>query len=156
MFRGSGGSKSRLAEVQPLWRAHVEIKMPKLPHARTTFWRLDCHPMSKKCTPCGVKHISQLKYINYHALGPLMDLQMSFRCRESARRCGAKHISELKMVKSAGCKLFCCLCHSWCEFLSSLLKKENACNKLPYTVASGIDAASCSKSRSYVGQNTVS
>ena len=81
----------RLLEVEmlkkctPLWReAHLEVKMYKTHHVRTTFGRCDVEKVhavvapstfgSKKCQNTQLDHFWKL------------------RCRRSARRCGAKHI----------------------------------------------------------------
>ena len=109
----------------PLWReAHFQVKMYKTPQLRTTFgscdvekvhavvarstfpsqnvqntpgsdhfWQLRCRKSARR----GAKHISKSKCTKHTILGPLLEVQMSKKCRKSARRCGAKHISKSKV-----------------------------------------------------------
>ena len=99
----------------PLWReAHFQVKMYKTPQLRTTFgscdvekvhavvarstfpsqnvqntaapdhfWRLRCRKSARRC---GAKHISKSKVLKTDGLGPLLEVQMSKKCRKSARR----------------------------------------------------------------------
>ena len=105
----------------PLWReAHLQVKMYKTHHGRSTFGRGDVEKvhaivarrtffmskctkhtsfgpllaveMSKKCTPLWREaHLDQ----NVQNT-PLSDHFWKFRCGKSARLCGAKHISKWK------------------------------------------------------------
>ena len=119
MVCGPRGSKSNL-----LWRkAHVQVKMYKTHHVRTTFgsWDVEkalavvacstCACKNAQSTPfpdhfwklrsrksarrCGAKHISNSKAFKTDGLGPLLEVEMS----KSARRCGAKHVSKSKCTK---------------------------------------------------------
>ena len=123
----------------PLWReAHFQVKMYKTHHSRTTFgswdvekvpavvarstfpsqnvqntpfsdhfWKLRCRKSARRC---GGKHISKSKVLKTDGLGPLLEVQMSKKCRnsarfwklrwrKSARRCGTKHISKSNCTK---------------------------------------------------------
>ena len=107
MICGSGGSKvgapkqrarSHLARWEmkkctPLWReAHVEAKMNKARHSRTTFGSCDveevhavvarstCPSQNAQSTPCS-------------------DHFWKLRCRKSAHRCGGKHMPKWKCTK---------------------------------------------------------
>ena len=63
------------------------------------FWRLRC---TKKCTPLWREAtIFKSKVLKTDGLGPLLEVQMSKKCRKSARRCGAKHIWKSKDVKKS-------------------------------------------------------
>ena len=77
----------------PLWRkAHLEVKMRKAPHVRTTFGSLDVgkvHTVVARSTFRSQKCKKQT--VSEHF--------WKFRCRKSARRCGAKHISKSKCTK---------------------------------------------------------
>ena len=100
----------------PLWReAHFQVKMYKTHHCRTTFgscdvekvhavvvrstfpsqnvqstpgpyhfWKLRCRKSARRC---GAKHISKSKCTKHTMLGPLLEVQMSFRVA-GARDCG--------------------------------------------------------------------
>ena len=100
----------------PLWReAHFQVKMYKTPQRRTTFgsydvekvhavvarstfpsqnvqstpctdhfWRFRCRKSARRC---GAKHISKSKCTKHTILGPLLEVQMSFRVA-GARDCG--------------------------------------------------------------------
>ena len=80
------------------------------------FWKLRCRKSARRC---GAKHISKSKCTKHTSFGPLLEVEMSkkcrllwreahfevkmrkahfwrFGCRKSARRCGAKHISKSK------------------------------------------------------------
>ena len=93
-----GGSKSRLAKAAGAEPAG-QMRDEKL-HAvvaRSTFqsqnvqntpgpdqfWKLRCR---KSACHCGAKHISKSKCEKHHMLGPLLDVQMSFRVA-GARDC---------------------------------------------------------------------
>ena len=79
----------------PLWReAHFEVKMYKTHHSRTTFGSSDVekvHAVVARST------FPSQKVLKTDGLGPLLEVQMSKKCRKSARRCGAKHISKSKV-----------------------------------------------------------
>ena len=62
--------------------------MYKTHQVRTTFGSSDVD---------GAKHISKSKCTKHTMLGPLLEVQISKKCRKSARRCGAKHISKSKV-----------------------------------------------------------
>ena len=100
----------------PLWReAHLQVKMYKTPQRRTAFgsydvekahavvarstfpsqnvqstpctdhfWRFRCRKSARRC---GAKHISKSKCTKHTILGPLLEVQMSFRVA-GARDCG--------------------------------------------------------------------
>ena len=74
----------------PLWReAHVQVKMYKTDHARTTFGSWDVekvHAVVARST-CPSQNVQNT---------PCADHFWKLRCRKSARRCSAKHISKLK------------------------------------------------------------
>ena len=68
----------------PLWReAHFQVKMYKTHQVRTTFGSWD---VEKSAHSCGAKRISKSKCEKHHMLGPLLDVQMSFRVA-GARDC---------------------------------------------------------------------
>ena len=99
----------------PLWReAHLEVKMYKTHHARTTigswddekvhtivarstfpnqnvqstpapdhFWKLRCRK-SARC--CGAKHIWKSTCTKHTMLGPLLEVEMSKKCRPFVAR----------------------------------------------------------------------
>ena len=70
----------------PLWReAHVEVKMCKAHHSRTTFGSCDVEKVH------AVVARSTFRSQNVQNT-PGSDHFWKFRCRKSARRCGAKHI----------------------------------------------------------------
>ena len=61
----------------PLWReAHLEVKMYKTPHVRTTFGGSDVD-FRKSARRCGAKHISKSKCTKHTMFGPLLEAQMS-------------------------------------------------------------------------------
>ena len=70
-----------------LWReAHLEVK--KIEKAKSTsrsdhFWKLRCRKSARRC---GAKHISKSKCTKHTILGPLLEVQMSFRVA-GARDC---------------------------------------------------------------------
>ena len=102
----------------PLWReVHFEVKMHKTHHSRSTFpswyvekvhaivarstcgsqnvqntpclehfWKLRCWKSARRCD---AKHISKSKVLKTDGLGPLLDVQMSFRMA-GARDCAQK------------------------------------------------------------------
>ena len=77
----------------PLWRnAHLQVKMYKTPHARTTFWSSDVeklHAAVAKRTFAS-ENLKKLT-VSEHFL--------KFRCRKIARRCGETHICKWKCTK---------------------------------------------------------
>ena len=77
----------------PLWReAHVQVKMYKTHHGRTTFGSWDVEKVH------AVVARSTFRSPNVqNTPGP--DHFLKFRCRKSARRCGAKHMSKSKCTK---------------------------------------------------------
>ena len=54
--------------------------------------------MSKKCTPCGAKHISKSKCTKHQGFGPLLEVAMSKKCTSLWREA---HF-EVKMYKTLG------------------------------------------------------
>ena len=77
----------------PLWReAHLEIKMYKTPHVRTTFesWGVE------KVNAVVARSTSRSQNVQST---PTSDHFWKLRCRKSARRGGAKHISKSKCTK---------------------------------------------------------
>ena len=82
----------------PLWReAHFEVKMYKA-QVRTTFGSCDVekeHAVVARST----FRSQNVQNTPFAILGPLLEVQMSKKCRKSARRCGAKHISKSKCTK---------------------------------------------------------
>ena len=77
----------------PLWReAHLEVKMYKAHHSRTTFGSWD---------------VEKVHAVVARSTFPSQNVQNTsasdhfwkLRCRKSARRCGAKHISKSKCTK---------------------------------------------------------
>ena len=77
----------------PLWReAHLEVKMLKTPHVRTTFgsWDVETvHAVVARST-CRSQNVQNT---------PGSDHFWKLRCRKSARRCGTKHTSKSKCTK---------------------------------------------------------
>ena len=113
----------------PLWReAHVQVKMYKTPHGRTTFGSCDVEKvhavvarstfpsenaqsttcsdhfwrlrcrLSKKCTPLWREAHFQVKMYKTHHVRSTFG-GSDVDFRKSARRCGAKHISKSKCTK---------------------------------------------------------
>ena len=77
----------------PLWRrAHLQVKMYKTHHARTTFGSWDVEKVH------AVVARSTFPSQNVQTT-PFLDHFWKLRCRKSARRCGAKHISKSKCTK---------------------------------------------------------
>ena len=65
------------------------------------FWKLRCRKSARRC---GAKHIFKSKCTKHTILRPLLEVEMSkkcrkLRCRKSARRCGAKHVCKSKCTK---------------------------------------------------------
>ena len=62
----------------PLWReAHFQVNMYKTPGVRTTFWKLRCRKIARRC---GAKHISKSKCTKHLSVGPLLEVAMSKKC----------------------------------------------------------------------------
>ena len=77
----------------PLWReAHLEVKMYKTHHSRTTFASWDVEKVH------AVVARSTFPSQNVQNT-PCSDHFWKLRCRKSARGCGAKHISKSKCTK---------------------------------------------------------
>jgi len=76
-----------------LWReAHLQVKMHKRHHVRTTFGSCDVEKVH------AVVARSTFPSENVQNT-PGADHFWQLRCRKSARRCGAKHISKSKCTK---------------------------------------------------------
>ena len=61
----------------PLWReAHLQVKMYKTHHVRTTFGGSDVE-FRKSARRCGAKHISKSKCTKHTMFGPLLEAAMS-------------------------------------------------------------------------------
>ena len=111
----------------PLWReAHVQVKMYKTHHCRTTFGSCDVekvHAVVARSTfrsqnvpnTPAPDHFWKLRCGKVHAVVARSTFRSRnvqnttcsrhfwrFRCRKSARRCGAKHISKSKCLKKTG------------------------------------------------------
>ena len=114
-------------ECKPLWReAHLQVKMYNANHARTTFgswdvekvqavvarstfpsqnvqstsgsdhfWKLRCRKSARRC---GAKHISKSKCTTHTMLGPLLEVEMSKKCKPLWREA---HF-EVKILKTLG------------------------------------------------------
>ena len=77
----------------PLWReAHLQVKMYKTHHCRTTFGSWDVEKVH------AIVARSTFRSQNVQNT-PCTDHFWKLRCRKSARRCGAKHISKSKCTK---------------------------------------------------------
>ena len=77
----------------PLWReAHLEVKMYKAHHSRTTFGSSDLEKVHAAVAR------STFPSQNVQST-PGLDHFWRFSCRKSARRCGAKHISKWKCTR---------------------------------------------------------
>ena len=89
--------RSQLArwEMTPLWReAHVQVKMHKTHHCRTTFGSCDVEKVHAV--------VARNTFRSQNVQSTLFsDHFWKLRCRKSARRCGAKHISKSKCTKHA-------------------------------------------------------
>ena len=92
MICGSGGSKSRLAkaagaepsgQMRDVARSTFASEKAKNTSRSEHFWKLRCRTSARRC---GAKHISKSKCTNHTMLGPLFDVQMSFRVA-GARDC---------------------------------------------------------------------
>ena len=84
----------------PLWReAHFQVKMYKTHQVWTTFGSCDVekvHAVVARST-FPSQNVQNTTWSDH--VGPLLEVQMSKKCRKSARRCGAKHISKSKCTK---------------------------------------------------------
>ena len=82
-----------MKKCTPLWReAHLEVKMYKTHHSRTTFgsWDVEkAHAVVARST-FPSQHVQNTSASDHF---------WKLRCRKSARRCGAKHISKSKCTK---------------------------------------------------------
>ena len=82
-----------MKKCTPLWReAHLQVKMYKTHHGRTTFGSWDVekvHAVVARST-CPSQNAQNTS---------VSDDFWKLRCRKSARRCGAKHISKSKCTK---------------------------------------------------------
>ena len=106
-------ARREMKNCTPLWcEAHFEVKMYKTHHGRSTFgsidvkkvhavvarstfpsqnvqntsasdhfWKLRCRKSARRC---GAKHISKSKVLKTDGLGPLLEVQMSKKCRVHA------------------------------------------------------------------------
>ena len=82
-----------MEKCTPLWReAHLEVKMYKTHHSRTTFGSWDVEKVH------AVVARSTFRSQNVQNT-PFSDHFWKLRCQKSARRCGAKHISKSKCTK---------------------------------------------------------
>ena len=77
----------------PLWRgAHLQVKMYKTHHCRTTFGSCDVEKVHAV--------VARSTFASQNVQNtPLSDHFWKLRCRKSARRCGAKHIWKSKYTK---------------------------------------------------------
>ena len=82
-----------MKKCTPLWReAHLEVKMYKTHHSRTTFGSWDVEKVHAV--------VARSTFGSQNAQNtPASDHFWKLRCRKSARRCGAKHISKSKCTK---------------------------------------------------------
>ena len=86
-------ARGEMKSSTPLWReAHLQVKMYKTHHSRTTFGSWDVEKVH------AVVARSTFPSQNVQNT-PLSDHFWKLRCRKSARRCGAKHISKSKCTK---------------------------------------------------------
>ena len=86
-------ARGEMKNCTPLWReAHVEVKMYKTHHGRTTFGSCDVEKVH------AVVAQSTFRSQNVQST-PWSDHFWKLRCRKSARRCGAKPISKSKCTK---------------------------------------------------------
>ena len=114
-----------MKKCTPLWRkAHLQVKKLKTPHVWTTFgscdvekvhavvarstlrsqhaqstpgsdhlWKLRCRKSARRC---GAKHISNSKCTTHTRSGPLLEVEMSKKCKPLLREA---HV-EVKMYKA--------------------------------------------------------
>ena len=83
-------SDQDVEKCTPLWReAHLEVKMHKTHHGRTTFGSCDVEKVHAV--------VARSTFRSQNAQNtPWSDHFWQLRCRKSARRCGAKHILKSK------------------------------------------------------------
>ena len=82
-----------MKKCTPLWReAHLEVKMYKTHHSRTTFGSWDV----KKVHAVVARSTFRSQNLQNTSVS---DDFWKLRCRKSARRCGAKHLSKSKCTK---------------------------------------------------------
>ena len=68
-------ARGEMKSCTPLWReAHLEVKMYKTHHSRTTFGSWDVEKVARRC---GAKHIWKSKCTKHTILGPLLEVEMS-------------------------------------------------------------------------------
>ena len=120
-------ARGEMKSCTPLWReAHLEVKMYKTHHCRTTFGSWDVEKVHavvarstfrsqkvkntrgsdhfwklrcrKSARSCGAKHISKWKCTKHTMLGPLLEVEMSKKCTPLWREA---HF-EVKMLKTLG------------------------------------------------------
>ena len=121
-----------LKKCTPLWReAHFQVKRYKTHQVRTTFgswdvekvhavvarstfpsqnvqstrgsdhfWRLRCRKSARRC---GAKPIFKSKVLKTDGLGPLLEVQMSKKCRKSCAPLWREAHLEVKSVQNAPC-----------------------------------------------------
>ena len=82
----------------PLWReAHVEVKMYKTPHVRTTLGSWDVKKVNAVVARGCAKHISKSKRTRHTSVGPLLEVEVSKKCTPFWREA---HF-EVKMYKAS-------------------------------------------------------
>ena len=83
-----------MKKCTPLWReAHLQVKKLKSTSRSDHFWKLRCR---KSAGRCDTKHISKSKCTKHTMLGPLLEVEMSKKCRPLWREA---HF-EVKMYKT--------------------------------------------------------
>ena len=106
MICGSGGSKSNLAKAagaEPAGQMRDEkvravVARSTFPSQKDTsrsehFWKLSCRKSARRC---GAKHISKSKCTKHTSSGPLLEVEMSKKCKPLWREA---HF-QVKSVKS--------------------------------------------------------
>ena len=120
-----------MKKCTPLWReAHFQVKMDKTLEERTTFgswdvekvhavvagstfwsqnvqntpwsdhfWKFRCRKSGRRC---GAKHISKSKCTKHTMFGPLLEVQMSKKCRKKCTPLWREAHFEVKSVKNWG------------------------------------------------------
>ena len=77
----------------PLWRkTHLQVKKLKTTHVRSTFRKLRCRKIARRC---GGKHISKSKCTKHISFGPLLEVAMSKNCTPLWREAHLQ-VKELK------------------------------------------------------------
>ena len=86
-------ARGEMKSCTPLWReAHLEVKMYKTHHSRTTFGSWDVEKVHAV--------VARSTFWSQNVQNtPGSDHFWKLRCQKSARRCGAKHISKSKCTK---------------------------------------------------------